>query len=423
MKQFISDYLSSNYLTVMVLLAFTTLLLIDRSITNKPIKLLAASMLLTLMVSFLGQLEIWCDLYDKPVWILYIKSALVYMIYPMILLFELFVTLPNKNKLMMAIPQILNTVLLVCNACGLEIIYGYRADHSFIAGPLRMYPAVLMCFYVGALSVTAARMMHGGERKQGAVLLFISFASILTLLLELAEIAMGYTDEICALGLLVYYWVISANSHDQIREQLHRTQLEAERSKNELLVAQIRPHFINNSLMAIRSRARDYPELYESITRFSKYLRSHFDAMGDAKMIPFEKEMDNVEAYLDLERENYGDLLDVQYDIEDDAFLIPALTVQPLVENAVRHGIGDYARGGTVWIRAHRQEGRIVIEVADDGSGATCAETEKTARKGIGIENVRKRLRSISNGELEILHGDHGTTARIILDDTTEGGK
>ena len=209
---------------------------------------------------------------------------------------------------------------------------------------------------------------------------------------------------------------------EKVRTQLTESKLAVERNKNELLMAQIQPHFINNSLMALRSRCSDYPEIYESITNFSRYLRSNFDALGDTRLITFEQEMENIEAYLALEKQNFGDRLSVEYDIELDDFMIPALTVQPLVENAVRHGVGTYDKGGTVRISAKRANGNIVIEIIDDGSGVNSITDQQKNRKGIGIENVRARLGSMRNGNLDIISNEHGTTARITLSDAADIG-
>ena len=203
---------------------------------------------------------------------------------------------------------------------------------------------------------------------------------------------------------------------NRIQQELLESRLAIERANNEMLLAQIQPHFISNSLMALRSQCVDYPEIYESITNFSMYLRSHFEALGSYEtMISFEKEMENIEAYLALEEQNFGERLEVNYNIECDDFMIPPLSVQPLVENAVRHGVGTYDQGGIVSINSRAEQGRIVIEVTDDGSGKSNITPRQTERKGIGIENVRARLQSIAGGELEIITNEHGTTARITL--------
>lgn len=204
---------------------------------------------------------------------------------------------------------------------------------------------------------------------------------------------------------------------ETVKRQLAESKLELERSKNTLLMAQIQPHFITNSLMALRARCADNPEVYESLTNFSRYLRSNFEALGEVSLISFEKEMQNIEAYLALEKDNFGDRLNIVYDIAFDGFLVPALSVQPLVENAVRHGVGTYDKGGTVLIRTYRDGDNVVAEVTDDGSGKSNITEKQKDRKGIGIKNVQSRLESFGFGRLEIFSSESGTTARITLTD------
>lgn len=210
---------------------------------------------------------------------------------------------------------------------------------------------------------------------------------------------------------------------NRVQQELLESKLTVEQANNEMLLAQIQPHFISNSLMALRSQCKDYPDIYESITNFSLYLRSHFEALGSSnKIITFEQEMENTEAYLALEEQNYGDRLRVDYNIECDDFMLPPLSVQPLVENAVRHGIGTYDEGGVVSIGSRREPDKIIIEVTDDGSGRSNITPQQSKRRSIGIDNVRARLKSIAGGELEVITNEHGTTARITLPDAT-GGK
>ncbi len=211
-----------------------------------------------------------------------------------------------------------------------------------------------------------------------------------------------------------------SDEFSQLQIQLAEKKLALEQSKNAVLMAQIQPHFINNSLMALRSKCVAYPEIYESLTKFSIYLRSHFGAIGDTKLITFEEEMENIEAYLDIERENYEERLQVEYCIECDNFLVPALSVQPLVENAVRHGIGTYEEGGILCIKVFRHDGKICIEIIDDGSGMSNITEQQKKRRGIGIENVQARLQLSNIGNLEIINREHGMTARITINE--QGG-
>ena len=125
--------------------------------------------------------------------------------------------------------------------------------------------------------------------------------------------------------------------------------------------------------------------------------------------------MESIEAYLALEQGNFEDRLKVEYDIDLDDFLVPALSIQPLVENAVRHGIATYDKGGTVWIKAHKQGENVIVEIVDDGSGMSNITPQQKKRKGIGIENAKARITSMTDGKLDIIATEHVTTAKVTL--------
>lgn len=419
---FIREYLSANYMTIMILLSLLVVVFINRRHDLEGVGILKVVMLVALAISVLEYVEVVCDRNSMDIWILYLKTMLVYWLYPMCVLLEIYLTIPVRHKVLIALPEAVNMLITLIDLSGTCIVYGFHEDHSFYGGPLRAMPLLLICFYTIVLSVHAVKMLISNNRQKGAIILFISAAQIATTIFEYFDFAKGYADEITALGLLMYYWYINSVYQNNIQAKLYQSKLELEQSNNKLLMAQIQPHFINNSLMALRSYCKDYPQIYDSITNFSLYLRSHFDALGDIKQITFEQEMENIEAYLALEQQNFGDRLCIEYDIECDDFLLPALTVQPLVENAVRHGVGTYDKGGTVRISTHRIDGKIIIEVSDDGTGGLNITPQQKTRKGIGIENVRARLKSIIGGELDVITGEHGTTARIVITDTSLSG-
>jgi len=197
--------------------------------------------------------------------------------------------------------------------------------------------------------------------------------------------------------------------------ELEKSRQELEQSKVRLLVAQIQPHFIYNSLMALQAKSIDNPVVYEGIKNFGDYLRSNFTAMTDNELISFEDELKCIKAYLRLEKLNFGDKLKVEYDLEINRFMLPALCVEPLVENAVRYGISTYTKGGTVQIIVRDEIECIEIEVKDDGSGGNKLTDAQQNRKSIGLENVRLRLRSSGMGELILSQDETGTSAIVRL--------
>ena len=280
---------------------------------------------------------------------------------------------------------------------------------------------ILTMLYLGVMLIINWKSIEAVHRRSMAAAVFmplfgevVSYATGLRLTNSLA-----YLTVVIIFLLYIQYKsqiaVQSINALSQTQILLAESRFSLERSKNETLMAQIQPHFINNSLMALAARCADYPDIYDSIMNFSRYLHSHFDALGETKPIPFEQEMTNIEAYLDLVRENYQERLRVEYEIDCDDFNVPALSVQPLVENAVQHSISMYEQGGTLTISARREQGQVIIEVTDEGAGKNSITPQQRKRKGIGVENVRARLASMSDGRLEIFQRENGTTARITI--------
>ena len=128
------------------------------------------------------------------------------------------------------------------------------------------------------------------------------------------------------------------------------------------------------------------------------------NALTNEKFIPFESELAHVDAYIRLEQMRMGEKLNVVYDILEKDFSLPPLMLQPLVENAVKHGIFDKVDGGTVIIRSRRTNGRIILSVQDDGIGfeAAAKEVGFTQREHHGLQNVRSRVEKMLGGSLRI---------------------
>lgn len=255
----------------------------------------------------------------------------------------------------------------------------------------------------------------------GKMTFVASLTPLTTFLLRLIYKGPSYNNisvSITALIIFLLYeqnkTAISVNN----AHELEKSKQELQENKIKLLVAQIQPHFIYNSLMALQSKCTHNPELYEGISSFGKYLRANLTAMTENTLIPFKDELKHIKAYLQLERLNFGDKLRVEYDIEIDDFMVPSFCVEPLVENAVRYGIGTYKNGGLVKINVYDEPDYIMIEVWDDGSGGNKLTDVQKDRKSIGIENVRLRLKAMDKGELSITQNEKGTSAVIRLKPT-----
>lgn len=214
-------------------------------------------------------------------------------------------------------------------------------------------------------------------------------------------------------ALIVALKVIPTNYRSSIREKEMRAELQEKRIA--LTRSQIQPHFLFNTLSSIAELCVTDPnKAQEATVEFTEYLRGNLNAMNNVAPVPVTAELEHVKNYLALEKMRFGEYLQVVYDIRETGFLLPPLSVQPLVENAVKHGIGMKESGGTVKIITYSDEENFYVIVSDDGVGFDS--TQKIGEGHIGIENVRYRLMATCKATLEI-NGmpDEGTVCKITL--------
>lgn len=199
--------------------------------------------------------------------------------------------------------------------------------------------------------------------------------------------------------------------------QTNRQETEIEKSHTAVLRSQIQPHFLFNSLTAIAQLCDKDPALAKQATiTFSEYYRGNLRAIDRAEPISFAQELEHLKMYLFIEQLRFGDSLKVVFDIETTDFLIPALTIQPLVENAVKHGVGAREEGGTVTITVRDLADNYLILISDDGVGFDPAKVENRDRQHVGIDNVKNRLMLMCDASLRIQSTlGEGTTITISL--------
>ncbi len=187
------------------------------------------------------------------------------------------------------------------------------------------------------------------------------------------------------------------------------------RARLEALKMQLQPHFLFNALNAIAALVHKDPEAAdEMLAALSDFLRMVLETSGEQEL-PLRRELELVERYLAIEHARFGDRLHFHMDVAPEAepALVPAFLLQPLVENAVRHGLEPRPGAGSLSIRARRENGTLHLTVSDDGVGLP---EQRPAREGIGLVNTRARLRELYHGaaRLELTSGA-GVTVDITL--------
>ena len=186
-------------------------------------------------------------------------------------------------------------------------------------------------------------------------------------------------------------------------------------SRISTMMSQIRPHFIYNTLGSIEQLCSiDPPKAGELVHNFAKYLRGNFGELDNPKPILMSQEMEHVRHYISIENVRFPDMT-FSFEMNSDDFHIPALTVQPIVENAIKHGLMKLSKGGTIRVVSYETESHYCVSIEDDGVGFD-TDVLLDERKHVGIRNIRGRLKAMVNGTLEIQSRDGvGTTVLIKI--------
>lgn len=355
---------------------------------------------------------------DSVKTLMYLRSAIEHILFPMIAYVLILLVAPVKKKYIILIPEIILIIAELVNLIGPKIIFHY--DKHLIYGDdiLFLLPYMVGMMYLLLLIRYSIGFIKEKQMSKGFTVIFIVFLTLLECYLEATYIVVDLMDEIVGLDIIIYYFYLVAIYQSEIKLKLQTNELELERSKRQLTISQIQPHFMYNSLTSIIYLCdKDTQKTKGALIDFSKFLRKNLEAMGQKRLVTIKEELEHTKVYLSLEKLRFEDELDVEFDIKDTDFTLPVLTIQPIVENAVKHGINRSESGcGTVWISTEETEDSHKVVIKDNGAGFEIESLKDLDESHIGISNVRKRLADECGGELIIKSApDEGTECTIII--------
>ncbi|WP_310603726.1 sensor histidine kinase [Anaerosporobacter sp.] len=288
----------------------------------------------------------------------------------------------------------------------------FDANNNYLKGEYYwityILPTICMLIYMGII----INYRKALKVKEIFSLLTYGIIPIVCYMIEILhpDIYIAYVG--CVFALFLIYLSIQI----ELMHQLEIQEAELIETRIAVMLSQIQPHFLYNSLNAIGRLCVDNPKAKKAIITFAEYLRVNMDSLNQKNPIPFEKELEHTKQYLWLEELRFEERLKVEFDIQVQEFMLPVLTLQPIVENAVRHGITKKKSGGTVIIRTEETKESILITVADDGIGFDQEEKKTDGRSHMGISNVNERLAVTCNGRLVIQSTPgNGTIAMIEI--------
>ncbi|QIB69059.1 transcriptional regulator [Aminipila butyrica] len=325
----------------------------------------------------------------------------------------------NPRRILWRVACTLAAVYLLCS------ILSYWNGMFFTIGDGNTYQrgdwywlSQLISFFFFGLDTTLILICWKEIRKRDALIIssYVLLAAV-ALLIQIFNYGIALINTGTAISILIIY--INIQSQRELRMEQQKKELTE--AQIGIMLSQIQPHFLYNTLTTIRQLCELNPrDAKDAISDFSRFLRANMDSLTNKAPIPFEQELTHVRHYLNLEQRRFGQRLHVVYEITARDFFIPPLTLQPIAENAVRHGILRRENGGTVTIRSEETELSYVVVVLDDGVGFSHIPAE-TDQGHIGIANVRKRLLTLCGGTLEFFSApEKGSTVVMTI---PKGGK
>ena len=296
-------------------------------------------------------------------------------------------------------------------------LYSIDENNTYARGSMfylsSIYAAgILLC----ALLYMSPRFSHLPAQDKRTTVLYIA---IPTVGLVLQALFYGFVFiQIAILVVMETVLLRSLKEHTnkiiKQNRELAEKEIAISKMRERLLLSQVRPHFVYNSLTAMQRIEGNPPETIKAIDDFAKYLRQNLSVAEGVTTVPFDAEIEHIKSYVDIEKLRFGDELNVEFDIRDNAFEVPVLSIQVLVENAIKHGVMNKIGGGTVKVSSYKEGVYHVVKIEDDGVGF---DVNKPIDAGhIGIRSTKDRLEYYVSGDLKIESEEgKGTIATVTI--------
>jgi two-component system LytT family sensor kinase len=272
--------------------------------------------------------------------------------------------------------------------------------------------------------------LAGDKRLRNAIVLALAGIPIAMLKIVLSQILRsmagftGYALPGNVVAQYLIFWGVVTIAHvaayyrAEGERELRASRAEARLAETrlQLLKMQLHPHFLFNTLNAVSELVHENPAAADRmIARLSHLLRETLD-VGSVDLVPLSREIELLAHYVEIQRARFGARLDVSIEADDEVrkALVPIFILQPLVENAIKHGLAAHIRAGRIAVRATRDADRTVVEIVDDGPGITAGDV----KDGVGLGNTRARLQEMygSRQTFDVTNAPGGgTLARLSL--------
>lgn len=274
---------------------------------------------------------------------------------------------------------------------------------------------ILSFLFIGAVTVLYRKKTDRFIKRIIAIAFLFPMAGFL---MSIVYSGFNFNNIMVSASELLMFMLYEKNKTDVTLKygyELEKAKTELAEARLNLMQAQIKPHFINNAMIAVQEVCYTDPErAAELIEHFARYLRNNINATSSSLPIDFKDEVQAVKEYLAIEYADTSKKFQFEFDIKCESFKVPALSIEPLAENAVKHGIDRYSGESRVILSSYETEDAYHVLIRDNGEGFD-VNAETLGKGGIGLKNTEERLKTMCGGRLEIRHDDGWTVAEIII--------
>ena len=405
----ILGFLKDSLFYLLLYAILVTIISTDSFITRENKRLFMAAIALGILNMATQYTELWTDFHPETVYIREWASYTGYSLRPFLILCFQKLCLPNQKHRLFFGAAVLNLILFFTSHFTHLCVY-FTDDNYFHRGPL--WIVIFIICGIGLLKMTVFSFMDYNKRNIRRWLLppICSFLILQAVYGDVNGQDLLFPSSLnksLVVVMFLFYLFYHLRLAEAYEEKL------AQNQQLQLMISQIKPHFFFNTITTIQALcAVDPQKASDTLQIFASYVRQNITTQPE-KLIPFSKEIQHVKAYVDIESLRFPNI-EVQYDLQVTDFDIAALSIQPLVENAIKHGIRSREHG-IVAVSTQSIDKAIKITITDNGIGFDTALLSTLDDTHVGIRNVQSRLKLLQDAAMEVTSSAEGTTVTITI--------
>ena len=415
-------YVNNHFILFVLSLTLIVFLVLVKRIAKKDRIILFWIVASILLLAVFEYIETIFEHYEYENFPRYLFSVLCYILRPtiIVLFFHLRLNFKFKKNFLVWIPAVVNAAIYILALFAyknpsMRWVFWYD-EHNFFGRTIVGYSAHVIAFsYLVALIIVSflESKNHKSKRQVDYAIIFTVILAVLAQVLSMVlNTNYSHTSDVYAIGATVYF--IYLNYEKTVKETANYERKMVENT-TALMLSQIQPHFIYNTLTTIQVLCEiDPAQAAKTIESFSKYLRMNTDALSKKEPVPVVEEIRHAMSYADIEMIRF-DNVKVLFVIKDKDFRLPVLTVEPILENAIKYGVRARAKG-MVTVSTYCDDKNHYLVIKDNGIGFDVNKIDTSGREHIGINNVKTRVETMVNGTFIVESAiNSGTTVTVIV--------